>query len=140
MPKQTEYLHVHPEAVLPTIALLAPFRAIVIADTAVSQQWQNLVSDWLVGSGCLTMLAWGVNCSSWDDALDWANIAQFTPHDIPEAQFVMTTWHDEETLEEVFWFAKQHGNHPIVQLERTLLLHIGPTNQAQAMLRDFHDA
>lgn len=140
MPAQTEYLHIGPEATLPTIALAAPFRAIVIADTAVSPQWQNLVSDWLVESGCLYMMAWGVNCSSWDDALDWANIAQFTPDDIPEEQFVVTTWHDDEPLEEVFWFAKHCATHHAAELESTLLLQIGPTNQARTIFQDFHDA
>jgi len=102
----SQYLHIKPETALPDIGALAPFRAVVIVEAVVSPEWQSLVSDWLVRSGCLYMMAWGTNCSSWDDSVDMANVQQFDCGEIPEDGFVMTTWHEKEPLGEVFWFAK----------------------------------
>jgi hypothetical protein len=43
--------------------------------------------------GCLYMMAWGIDCSIRDDAVDWANISDFDFKPIPPERFVMTTWH-----------------------------------------------
>ena len=77
----------------------------VILEGDYGADWQDEVSRWLVDSGCLYMMAWGPRCSSWDDSVDWANIGSFGDEEIPDAAFVMTTWHDDEPLDEVFWFA-----------------------------------
>ena len=45
--------------------------------------------------------------------------------DIPEDQFVMTTWHEDETLSEVFDFSKRHACHSTVELNNVLIVHIG---------------
>lgn len=51
-------------------------------------------------------MAWGMRCSDWDDSIDWANTEKFNPNDIPLDQFVVTTWHEDESLEDVLSFAK----------------------------------
>jgi hypothetical protein len=51
-------------------------------------------------------MAWGLDCSLWDDSVDYANIEKFETDEIPDEQFVMTTWHTDDTLEEVLRFAK----------------------------------
>jgi len=70
------------------------------------------------------MLAWGHECSVWDDAVDWANVSEFDFKTIPPERFVMTTWHENETMEEVFWFAKNCAGHPTIPLELDLILDI----------------
>ena len=70
------------------------------------------------------MLAWGNACSSWDDSVDIANLEEFDYGEIPEAKLVMTTWHEKESIKEVFWFAKNNAFHPLVELKNTLLLDI----------------
>jgi hypothetical protein len=106
---EVTYLHLLPEGPLPTWAGRRPFNAVVVATCAVSAEWQDQVSDWLVKSGCLYMLAWGVNCSVWDDTVDRATRNLYGPDDIPDDGFVMTTWHTNETLESVFWNAQFNG-------------------------------
>jgi hypothetical protein len=88
------YLHLAPEAALPDISALTPFRAVIIVEAAASSTWQAVVSEWLVRSGCLYAMAWGPGCSSWDDSVDMANIEQFEFKEVPKNKFVMTTWHD----------------------------------------------
>ena len=71
MTSAVRYLQVAPEeASLPDLGSLPRFRAVVLAREVVSNDWRNRVSDWLVAAGCLYMLAWGHECSVWDDALD----------------------------------------------------------------------
>ncbi len=52
------------------------------------------------------MMAHGEGCSLWDDSVDWANLAVNDYGKIPDEKSVMTTWHDNESLSDVFYFAK----------------------------------
>lgn len=124
MSQPVEYKKIEPGKPLPALCTLGPFRAVVVVDAEVTSEWRSLVSDWLVRSGCLYLMAWGNNCSSWDDSVDEANIDQFFPAESPDDRFVMTTWHEGESLEDVFWFAKNCAIHPAVRLDRTVLVHI----------------
>ena len=80
------------------------------------------------------MVAWGENCSSWDDSVDMANLEQFEFKEIPEDRFVMTTWHSDEPLSEALWFAKHSAIHPTVALHHTLLLHISAENSEHELM------
>ena len=133
MQTSVNYVHAAPESALPDIAA-RPSRMIVVLETAVSSAWQNLVSDWIVDSGCLYMMAWGVDCSSWDDAVDWANLARFDFGDIPDDQSVMTTWHENASLDEVFWYAQACAGHPTVDLAHTVILHISASDRREELL------
>jgi hypothetical protein len=119
---------------LPTIADLKPFKAIVVIDLMVTTSKQKEMSEWLVSSGCLYMMAWGLECSSWDDSVDIANCEAFEYGEIPDCSFVMTTWHESEPVEEAFWFAKNCAVHPTVDLENTLIIHINDTCKEKHLL------
>jgi len=134
------YLQLIPESALPDLSYLKPFRSIVVIEENVSQDWQNLVSMWLVESGCLYMMAWGNGCSSWDDSVDMANLKKFNFEYIPEDQFVMTTWHENELLSEVFYFAKNCAVHPTITIANVLILHFSPENKERAYLSEYEMA
>ena len=97
-----EYLHLRPEGPQPSLDGAAPFKAVVVIDSEVTPEWQAQVSDWLVRSGCQYMMAWGLDCSSWDDSVDVANLEMFDFGEIPDEGFVMTTWHEKDSLLEAF--------------------------------------
>lgn len=84
-------------------------------------------------------MAWGKNCSSWDDSVDEASIDLFFPAESPDDKFVMTTWHERESLEDVFWFAKNGAIHPTVRLERTVLVHIS-LHDMERFFQETYDA
>ena len=86
------------------------------------------------------MMAWGKDCSSWDDSVDIANLERFEYEDIPENQFVVTTWHEDEPLAEVFWFSKNSSNHPNEVLKSDLLLHIAAGPRESELLRAYAEA
>lgn len=83
------------------------------------------------------MMAWGYGCSSWDDSVDWANIDECPGESIPDHRFVFTTWHENESLEETFWYSKHCAVHPSVELKNVLLLHIALESQ-EAKLKDIY--
>jgi len=130
MTAAVRYLQLPQEEVhLPDLVGMRPFRAVVLIREMVSNGWRNRVSDWLVASGCLYALAWGEDCSAWDDAVDWANIDAFDTKPMPPERFVVTTWHEDETIEEVFWFATHCAEHPTVPLQSDLILDISSANR-----------
>jgi hypothetical protein len=133
------YLRLEPESTLPEITI-EPTRMVVIVVAEVSPEWQSLVSDWIVRSGCLYMMAWGFDCSSWDDSVDWANIDKYGDAPIPEDAFVVTTWHSDEPLEEVFWYSKNLAIHPVVDLHRTVILDISTVNRRDQLLKAYATA
>ena len=91
----------------------------------------------MVRVGCLYMMAWGVACSAWDDSVDEANLEAFGYGHIPEDRFVMTTWHERDPLEEVFWFAKYNAHHPTAKLDQTVILHIGGEEKKHEFLSSY---
>ena len=113
---------------------------VVVVEVEVSAEWQSIVSDWIIGSGCLYMMAWGVDCGSWDDSVDIANLEKFEFGEIPENHFVMTTWHTDEPLAEVFWFSKNNAFHPTVELQHTVLLHISSESKEREHLAAYDEA
>ncbi len=86
------------------------------------------------------MMAWGKECTLWDDSVVHANLKLFGYEDIPDDHFVMTTWHEAEPLSEVLWFAKHAAFHPTIALEHTLLLHISSRDESRGLLQKYADA
>ena len=103
-----QYVHLKPTSSLRKVEVKAPFAAVMVIDAKVHSDWRDRVSEWLVEKGCLYMMAHGDECSLWDDSVDIANLEAYNWNfnDIPDDKHVTTTWHDDESLEEVFNFAK----------------------------------
>jgi hypothetical protein len=131
----TRYLRLSDGGALPELEALSPYKAVVVIEQNVSAQWQTKVARWLADSGCRYMIAWGTNCGSWHDSVDHANLEKFGFAEIPDDDFIMTTWHDDEPLQEVFWFAKITAHHPTLDLANVLFLHIGSADRQ----REFED-
>ncbi len=111
-----------------------PCRMIVVVEQDVSPKWQIQISNWIVESGCLFMMAWGKECSTWDDSVDWANIDCFEDGNIPDEKFVMTTWHDDEPLYEAFWFCRFTAFHPKTKLPSVYIVHISNVPREEELI------
>ena len=134
-----EYLHLSPGDPPPAIDF-RPYRAVLVADEAVSQDWQNEVCSRLLGSGCLYFIACGVACETWHDTMDWTVLESFDFSEIPDDRFVMTTWHDKEPLSEALWFAENAAHHPDVDLADTVIVHVASANGSAAILSLYADS
>lgn len=117
-----------------------PFKAVVVVEQDVSDSWQAAASRWLVQSGCLYMMAWGRNCSSWDDSVDHANLEVFDWGHVPDDHFVMTTWHENEPLSETFWFAEHVAFHPTQELSATVIVDVSGTSRETELLQAYQAA
>jgi hypothetical protein len=124
------YVRIAPGNELPDVQHLAPFKAIIVLEAKYNSDWQNEVSRWLVASGCRYMMAWGPDCSSWDDSVDRADI-EARNFEEDDSKFVMTTWHNDETLESVFWYSQFCANfsYDDVALSKAPILHICESEQ-----------
>lgn len=120
---ENRYIHVSPGQRPPRLAF-CPFRTIIVSEVETLQEWRDDLAKWLVESGCLYVVAWGVECEKWHDTVDWTVLEAYDFGDIPDNKFVMTTWHNKEPLSEALWFAGQCAFHPDIELDETLILHI----------------
>lgn len=129
-----EYFQIPSGGEFPDVSAFKPYRAVIVVESLVTKEWRLEAADWLALSGCMYMLAWGPDCSLWDDYVDQSNVILEIDGRLPKDHFIMTTWHEDETLEEVFEFAKEWGNNPDVEIGHTLLLHISPENKRDELL------
>ena len=139
MERVPQYIHLVPGS-LPPALQNQPTRTLVVLDQLVDPEWQHSVSRWLLQTGCLYMLAWGAGCSSWDDSVDLANLEIFDYGEIPEGSDALTTWHADEPLAECLWFVKNSAVHPTVELERTVIVHIGQVARQGTLLAAYAEA
>lgn len=119
-----KYLQLTPSGALPALQDLRPFKAVVIVAAPVTPEQQTAISQWLVESGCLYMMAWGENCGSWTTSVQRVNRTAFTTPEIPDQALVIATFHATESLNDVFWYAKHTAMHPCHKLDNVLLLHV----------------
>lgn len=81
---------------------------IAIHSQNVEKEWRYTCCDWIVKSKqCYWALAWGYDCSLWDDALDCSYL-EFCNYELldDEDYQLMTSWHENETLEDLIEFAE----------------------------------
>lgn len=137
MTSESEYLRLAPGDSPPEIVEWKPYKAVLVSEVACASEWQDLVGDWLIGSGCLYLMAWGVDCAGWEETVDWAGFRAFPDDDTPEDRFALTTCHAGESLEEVFWFAQYAASHATIELPRTLIVHVSHSDRERELLDCF---
>jgi hypothetical protein len=74
-----------------------------VAAPDVTSEEQAKISDEIIASGCRYAVCYGHRCSSWDDSIDQAAVEAGKE----EKGFVMTTWHEKDSPEDVvhyFWW------------------------------------
>lgn len=133
------YRHLASGAALSPLQM-RPFCAVIVAELAVAEAWQEAVAAWLVEAGCLYAIAWGIACEQWHDSIDRANLREFEYSEIPGDRFVMTTWHADQPLAEAFWFAAHCAEHPDVTLADTVIFHIADQARQEAILQAFRES
>lgn len=134
------YIHLLPDESLHDLHGSGPFRAVLVIEADVDERWRNTVAEWLVRNGCLYVMAWGSDCSTWHDCVDLANLRAFDFAEIPENAFVMTTWHADEPLAQVFWFSENAARHPVLSLEQGYIIHIAMSERRDEMLETYLSA
>lgn len=82
------------------------FAILMINTDQVYPSWRNQFCEKIVSSKqCIQVMVLGHECSIWDDVLDETYV-DFYNNELPIDTCFMTTWHENETLDEVIEFAK----------------------------------
>lgn len=106
---------------------------IVNNDPHISSDDQYAVSLALVRAGCRYAVCIGHNCSMWDDSVDWAYL-EVAPEPKDET-FVMTSWHENDTPEEIAHFFMNCMNFGNNVFENYLVLSLGSDDLLLADLK-----
>jgi len=122
---------------LPNLPEFKPCKAVLIVETSITPDQRADISQWLVATGCLYMMAWGLDCASWAHSVQLANRKAFDQPEIPDQSLVITTWHEDVPLKDVFWFAKHTASHPCSQLDNLLLLHLSVEGREQELYDEY---
>ena len=124
------YMHISHEAELPDISVCAPFKAVIVADHAVSVRRRAEISAWLVEMGCRYVISYGESCDSWPESVRKANLEAFDIDAMSARDFVMTTSHATEPIRWVIWYAKKVARHPEHSFKELVLLHLADENRS----------
>lgn len=79
---------------------------VCVADESVTDVERAIVATEIIAAKCRYAVCWGYDCSAWDTAIDCACIETDENFSPPYETFVMTTWHEDELLEDAieFWW------------------------------------
>lgn len=82
----------------------APFVALIHAlDPSISNDEMSAICAALVTSNCRYAVCAGLDCGLWHDSVDWAHCV-WDP-EYTDEKIVMTTWHEDDPIEYVMWYA-----------------------------------
>lgn len=90
------------------------------------------IANWLVYSGCRYAVCAGLNCSEWTDAIDSADIIR----DPTAKNLIMTTWHENETVEDIVWFWLNLTDFEGINFENYLALLLGDSNTVEEKIQE----
>jgi len=114
----------------------AEFAALVyIEDTNITVKEQNILSDQIVTSGCRYAVCAGYNCSSWDDSIDMADIKR-NDGEVNDDNLVMTTWHENEPLEDIVFHYLNNTSFGNFVADRLLVLVVGDSESTLENIRN----
>ena len=74
-----------------------------ISDHTLTGDEQAKLSADIVRQGCRYAVCAGYKCSSWDDSVDMADLER-NNWEVRDDTFVMTTWHENESIEDIVFF------------------------------------
>lgn len=127
------YLRLSQTDTLPERAFGQPYKTILLVDNDFELDRQFAISEWLVESGCLYVMVTGRSTANWAAMVDLANLARFDFEPIPDAAVVIATTHENESLQDVFWFSNYSAMHPCCELNDLLLLDLSDQDREQAL-------
>lgn len=86
-------------------------------------RWVDQIAD----SHCSVVCAWGSGGTRWDDDVDHAIVTQNLDRGVD--RFVMTTWHDNDSLEEVLTYFLHTASAGETRPERYAILLLGANGE-----------
>jgi hypothetical protein len=104
------------------------------ADTDITDEEQEILSDQIVTSGCRYAVCAGYKGSSFHDSIDIADIKR-NGGEVRDENVVMTTWHDDEPLENIVFFFLNLTSFDNFAAERFVVLLVGEDGSCLDQIR-----
>jgi hypothetical protein len=109
---------------------------LVVNDQNISADEQFDLSATLVASGCRYVCSMGHDSSSWDTSVDTAYLETDPNYNPSDDQFVMTTWHDDEPLEDTINFFLNFTHFDDNIFTKWLILFLGSDEDKKEEMKD----
>jgi len=126
-----------PGDAVPSFALGEDFKCVIWTTSAMDNSWRMQVARVLVADRLRHMTAGGLDGTLWDDAVDWAYLETDPNFDPPDERFVMTEWHDGQSLESVLWCALHIATFDDLWFDQLLVVWVGPLDSGWDEIREF---
>ena len=119
------------------VSLSSPFDdnyalLLVIASPLVSVVQRNRILSDIVSSRCQYALTYGHDCEVWHDAIDWMGVGDGAGTE----RFLMTTWHDDEPIEDVVDFLWSNTSYREFVSGKLAIVLLGRDDKLESMIRD----
>ena len=133
------YIFLQPEGDPPAFST-RPYRLILVSESETEEDWRAKICAHLVATRCLYFVSWGEQCETWHDDMDWALLDAHGYEDIPDDDFIMTTWHADDPMKSALNFGAMDAQHPDVELKATYIMHVAESADEERILSAFHEA
>lgn len=104
---------------------------LVISSPSITQKQRVRMALEIVSSRCQYALTYGHDCEDWHDAIDTACFDD----GVPEGRFLMTTWHNDESINDVVDFLFWNTSYEDFEASRVAIVQIGSDAGLDAALR-----
>jgi hypothetical protein len=104
---------------------------LVIASPLVSLGQRDGITSGIVNSRCQYALTFGHDCEIWHDIIDETCVGDGAG----EERFIMTTWHDDEPIEDVIDFLWWNTSYEEFESERLSVVLIGVDFELESAIR-----
>jgi hypothetical protein len=96
-------------------------------DGRATEEQRHALALALLEAGCRYFVCGGENCAAWHDDVDTEFVQQHLdePDDVRDAAHVMTTWHEDESVDDVAFYFVSRSNLHEHEFTRFLVLHVG---------------
>jgi len=111
-----------------------PYVCMVWANrSGVALEERESLADALIATGCRYIVCGGADCEKWHDSADDAYLAR-DPECKNDNTFVMTTWHENESQEDVVFFFLTCTGVENATLNRYLIVQVGRDERHASLL------
>ena len=105
---------------------------LVITSPSISVGQRDRITSDIVNSRCQYALTFGHDCEVWHDAIDWTCVGDGSVGE----RFLMTTWHEDEPIEDVVDFLWWNTSYEEFESERLAVVIIGDDSELEMAIRD----
>jgi hypothetical protein len=95
-----------------------------VNDETINSEEQAQLSAQIISSGCRYAVCTGYRCSTWDDSIDMASL-EVNNFEFKDETFVMTTWHENESVEDVIFYGLMNTMFDDLVFSKYLILTVG---------------